>query len=316
MSSFCQLDLFSVERDVDHIRHELPQDEGGARYRAGYLPVSDFQDAYRERVARMKALAEADGDVFLPNLEPSGPVDYVFICMEPSRGKWALTPEKARAEVAKGFRNFLPSGDVAILHFAAHEFLPAGTRYYMTDLSKGAMFGKYANIGRTQRYNRWSDLLMEELALVAAPGAKIFAVGGVVKSQLERRGLRPSATLMHYSSVAASHRSRAIVGREDSFEQFKRSVSIERLQAVAGDVLATYDVPPCIRAKALAQLVKRKLTDSLLKLAFSYKVAIEEAQERQAERKARMEESNRRMQEIMEPVALSLTAHPAEVDHD
>jgi hypothetical protein len=35
----------------------------------------DFQAAYRKLEARMKALAEADGDVFLPNSEPLGPVD-------------------------------------------------------------------------------------------------------------------------------------------------------------------------------------------------------------------------------------------------
>jgi hypothetical protein len=67
----------------------------------------DFQAAYRNLEGRMKALAQADGDVFLPNSEPEGPVDYVFICMEPSLGRWARSAEEAESKVDAGFRNFL-----------------------------------------------------------------------------------------------------------------------------------------------------------------------------------------------------------------
>jgi hypothetical protein len=45
-----------------------------------------FHTAYRELEERMRALAEADGDVFLPNPEPLGPAHYVliqpFFCLE------------------------------------------------------------------------------------------------------------------------------------------------------------------------------------------------------------------------------------------
>jgi hypothetical protein len=34
---------------------------------------ADSYIAYRKREARMKALADADGDIFLPNPEPLGP---------------------------------------------------------------------------------------------------------------------------------------------------------------------------------------------------------------------------------------------------
>jgi hypothetical protein len=40
-----------------------------------------FRAAYRELEARMKALAEAESDVFLPNPAPVGPVEYVFVCI-------------------------------------------------------------------------------------------------------------------------------------------------------------------------------------------------------------------------------------------
>jgi hypothetical protein len=89
----------------------------------------------------MKALAEADGDVFLPNSEPLGPVDYVFVCMEPSLGRWARSADEAKSKVDAGFRNFLPSDEIAILHFCIREYLlePA-QRYHITDVSKGAMW--------------------------------------------------------------------------------------------------------------------------------------------------------------------------------
>lgn len=61
---------------------------GGDRFRASYADLE----------ARMKALAEADGDVFLPNIGPPGPVEYVFICMEPSLGRWARSPAEAKAK--------------------------------------------------------------------------------------------------------------------------------------------------------------------------------------------------------------------------
>ena len=57
----------------------------------------------------MKVLAEADGDVFLPNPEPLGPVEYVFVCMEPSLGRWARSLDEARSKVEAGFHNFVYS---------------------------------------------------------------------------------------------------------------------------------------------------------------------------------------------------------------
>jgi hypothetical protein len=62
-----------------------------------------FPAAYRELEVRMRTLAEPDGDVFLPNPMPSGPVEHVFICMEPSFRGWASDAEDAKAKVAAGF---------------------------------------------------------------------------------------------------------------------------------------------------------------------------------------------------------------------
>lgn len=99
-----------------------------------------FRAVYRELEARMEVLAEADGDVFLPNPKPLGPVEYVFVCMEPSLGRWARSADEARSKVEAGFQNFISSIEDFILHFCIQQYLCEPTqRYHITDLSKGAM---------------------------------------------------------------------------------------------------------------------------------------------------------------------------------
>jgi hypothetical protein len=119
-----------------------------------------FHTAYRGLETRMKALAEFDRHVFLPNPEPEGPVDYVFVCMEPSRGRWARDADEARSKVEAGFKNFIASIDDAILHFCIRRYLCGPEqRYHITDLSKGAMLVEHASDARFERYDRWYELL-------------------------------------------------------------------------------------------------------------------------------------------------------------
>jgi hypothetical protein len=236
-----------------------------------------FRAEYRKLEARFRALAEADGDVFLPNPEPLGPVEYVFICMEPSLGRWARPADKAKSKVEAGFRNFLPSDEVAILHFCIREYLLAPTqRYHITDLSKGAMLGTRAGVARTQRYDRWYGLLLEELDLVATSGAGIFAVGTAVAHYLARRAFpRPFTKVIHYSGVAAGARATGLIGHEDRFAAFRGSVSLEDVLTTADAVLMAAAVPTSIRGETLAQLAKRQLSASWQQLIFNYKLAFE-----------------------------------------
>lgn len=236
-----------------------------------------FQASYRELVTRMKARAEADGDVFLPNPEPVGPAEYVFVAMEPSLGRWARSADEARSKVEAGFRNFSSSLETAILHFCIQQYLCGPTeRYFITDLSKGAMLVSHAGVGRTERYDRWYGLFVEELALVATPGARIFAIGNAVAQHLERRGFPLQFTrLLHYSGLAAQARAAAIVGREQHFEEFRHSVTLERILATAEIVLTMSGMPVSFRDEALAQLAKSKLSVSQQQLMFNYKLAFE-----------------------------------------
>jgi hypothetical protein len=58
----------------------------------------------------------------------------------------------------------------------------------------------------------------EEMDLVAAPEARIFAVGNAVTQHLERRAFpRPFTAPIHYSGLAARAHAAGIVGQEDRF---------------------------------------------------------------------------------------------------
>ena len=95
------------------------------------------------------------------------------VMLSSSWKQWANSPR-----VNAGFRNFLAGLEPMLLHFCVRRFLYApGQGYYITDLSKGAMLVKRAGVGRGERYRRWFSLLVEEIDLVAAPGARIIAVG-------------------------------------------------------------------------------------------------------------------------------------------
>jgi hypothetical protein len=245
-------------------------------------PVGSFHAAYRELEERMRARAVADGDVFLPNPEPEGPVQYVLICMEPSLGRWARSPDEARSKVKAGFTNFVFSIEDFILHFSTRRYLCGSEqRYHITDLSKGAMLVDRAGVARAKRYDRWYELLQEEIDLVATPTAGIVAVGNVVSEHLERRRFRrPFTRIIHYSGQAGPARNGGIVGRENEFEAFRRSVTLEDVVATARDVLRTAHVPEEFRVETLSRLARSELTTSRQKLIFVYKLAFVAMRER------------------------------------
>ncbi len=239
---------------------------------------TDLHARYRELETRMKARAEADGNLFLPNAEPVEPVDYVFICMEPSLRGWATTDIEGKAKVEAGFRNFVTSTEDFILHFSIRKYL-LDTRecYYITDLSKGAMLVDRARDKRTQRYDRWYPLLLEELDIVAKPKARIFAVGKTIDEYLITSGFpRAKTGLIHYSSQGASHWNAAVVRNPYEWRQFVGTVSIRDILETTEAVLDEY-VPSRFHAAILERVRKPVLTDSAQKLIFNYKLAFESA---------------------------------------
>jgi hypothetical protein len=254
-----------------------------------------FRAAYERLEARMKRLAEADGDVFLPNPEPSRPVKYLLIGMEPSLGRWARSREEADAKVEAGFRNFVSSIEDFILHFCVRHYLWSGSEsYHITDLSKGAMLVEHAGVARRERYERWYKLLLEEVALVAAPNAGIFAVGKEVAKHLTARAFpRRFTAVIHYSRLAASARSAGIVGHESEFEEFRASVDLGSILATAEEILNA-SLPPKFRDETLTRLKRAELSDSRKQLAFNYKLAFERHKQRDPEQKSPQAMSGRR----------------------
>lgn len=133
-----------------------------------------------------------------------------------------------------------------------------------------------AGRARIQRYDGWYPLLLEESDLCATVSAGIVAVGNVVSHYLARRGFpRPFTSVIHYSSQAGPARSAGVVGREDSFQAFRGSVSLEDVVATAEAALTAVHVPSEIRDETLSRVAKSQLTTSRQQLIFNYKVAFE-----------------------------------------
>ncbi len=236
-----------------------------------------FHAAYRQLEERMKELAESQGDIFVPNPEPEGPAQHVLICMEPSLGRWARSADEAKSKVEAGFRNFLFSIEDFILHFCARRYLCRRNEgYHITDVSKGAMLVKRANLDRAARYDQWYPLLLEEIDLVADPNASIVSVGKAVSTYLEKRGFqKPFTSVIHYSGQAARARNKAIEGQQDSFDAFRESVSLEDVLTTAKEVLRSSSVPCDLSDEVLARLAGNQLTVSRKKLIYIYKVVFE-----------------------------------------
>jgi hypothetical protein len=242
----------------------------------------DIAHAYRDLERRMKARAEQDGDAYLPNPEPSSRVDYILVCMEPSLGHWAKSAQDARVRVAAGFRNFLVDIEPMLLHYSVRRFLcDIGQRYHITDFSKGAMPVKKAGAGRAGRYDKWYALLQEEIDLIAAPGARVIAVGKVVADHMSRRGFaREITSVVHYSPLAGRARVVGLDGYEDRFREFNRSMSLEAVLDVAKEVLDESGVPPEIHNEALTRVARSQLSESRRRLVFRYMLAFEKMKRR------------------------------------
>lgn len=238
---------------------------------------NDFERAYRALEQRMRTLAESDGDVYLPNPEPTGPVDYVLICMEPSLGHWAQSAHHARQKVLSGFRNFLAGMEPMLLHFAVRSYLcESGKRYHITDFSKGAMLVTHASRNRTVRYDRWYALLQKEIDLVATPDARIIAVGKTVAEQLRRHKFRRNVSqVLHYSPLASRARNTRLEGHEHGFAKFARSLSLEDVLKTALKVLDEARLPPAIYKEARSIVRESQLSESRKKLVYTYKLDFE-----------------------------------------
>ena len=178
-----------------------------------------FDEAYRNLEEKFRQQVEEDKNlrstfkvesIYLPNMAPTAPVDYVLIGMEPSLGNWARAADPnqredvARHKIEKGFRNFCR---VWMLHYSVQNWLcDKEETYYVTDLAKGAMLSKERGAGSEEKYMRWYPLLEEEIGLVAKPEAKIISIGNKVGLFLSKQAVYSHAcTIPHYSPQAVRY---------------------------------------------------------------------------------------------------------------
>lgn len=241
-----------------------------------------FGDDYKALEREFKRQVEKDNkelgikSLFLPNIRPEGPVDFVLIAQEPSLGGGGL--KKAVENIKQGDRNFSGSFEDFILHFCIREYLCQGGKgYHLTDLAKGAMAVKVAESQRQDRYDRWYPLLEKELRLVAKPGARIISIGRKVEFFLKKKKLaRHVGEIPHYALTANKHWGKSIKGREEAYRKFCAEVEREYIERVAEEVLTEGGVGAGLKEEKLKRLRRGSgLTESRKKLMFDYKVAFE-----------------------------------------
>lgn len=240
-----------------------------------------FHEKYKNLMLRMERQANLDGAIFLPNIEPQGVVENIFICMEPSSGRWAKSVEDGRREVEAGFRNFTTSIEAMILHFCVSKYLCKNKQsYHFTDISKGAMTVKDAMRNREKRYDKWMPLLIEELKLIAAPNARFFTVGKSVSDYLNKCNLThhfhyPFKHIIHYSPLNGRARKKEIEGQEDKFKKFLGSVNLNHIVQQTDELFASNPIIQKYRDVTLKRIRSSKLTESRQKLIYIYKRSFE-----------------------------------------
>lgn len=245
-----------------------------------------FSEAYAELEHCFKSQVDADNKrcalgsdegIYLPNIKPANPVDFVFVGMEPSIGRWAPDLQKAREMIDRGFKNFAWSIEDFILHFCIREYLcNASETYYITDVSKGAMKTRAAGRQRKDRYEDWYPLLQEELRVTTKPEARIISIGKRVGSFLSKKGTRGHVeTILHYSQQANKHRGLNSKRQPKAYHEFSSSITLCDVMRTAEEVMTDAGMKPFIDDTLMRLNQGLGLTDSRKKLMFDYKVSFE-----------------------------------------
>ena len=187
-----------------------------------------FVQAYRELEDKFRWMVGKDEichgieSVFLPNVKPTGQVDYVLVGMEP--GLNGMDLETARKKIAVcEFENWGRYPQTNTLVFAVWKYLCDGdkTKYYFTDLAHGAMNGKAKGAKDLARYERWYPLFEEELALFAKPDAKIISVGHTASKFLTEMGLHGHAgRVAHPAPMGLGKAGKAIPANKERWDKF------------------------------------------------------------------------------------------------
>ena len=191
-----------------------------------------FAQAYRELECKFKARVDLDKhihgieSVFLPNVEPTGQVDYVLVGMEPGLSGCDKDFETAKKKIAGGkCENWGRYPQENTLVFAVWKYLCDEDKatYYFTDLAHGSMKAGSKGTNDRAKYRRWFPLFEEELGLVAKPDAKIIAIGHTARDFLTRAGIHGYAGVVsHASGNALSSAGREISANKERWGNYCR----------------------------------------------------------------------------------------------
>jgi hypothetical protein len=253
----------------------------------GITMSTSFQEEYQALECEFRARVEEDNEyhgaqsVYLPNLAPQRPADFVLVAMEPSTGGGAGDLKKGKAFSPK---NFSGSVEDFILHFCIGKYLCGGGRtYHLTDLSKGAMLTRHASDKPEERYLRWYPLLKKELKLVAKPNAPIIAIGNVVHGfldkhrSLDKQGM-PGLTgpILHYSLKAAGAWKKVPGLHPEQYCDFRTTVAWNDVEETVRRVMEENDLQPYIDGTMNRLRRGQQLTASRKKLMFTYKIQFDD----------------------------------------
>ncbi len=236
-----------------------------------------FREEYADLECKFQRQVECDNTElgtdrsYAHNFIPPGPVDYIFIAMEPSTGVPVAAPKgSSKKELWKEChrdRNFTWSVEDFILHYCIREYLcQKSETYHLTDLSKCGMKTKEA------QKDRWYPILEEEIQLLTKPGkTQLIAIGKVVDDYLKGKHLsQPVYKVLHYAKTAASHRNTKIEPWRKHFPAFSETVDKDAFGGTIKEVLNDADMRCYVDVRPEGGK-SYELTCSRKKLMFYYK---------------------------------------------
>lgn len=171
-------------------------------------------------ISKLKASYANKDMVYIPNPVPKDKVEYIFITMEPSFGRWARSEENAIKMLKKGFKNFLWSHEDMVFNYAIYKYLSKS--YYVTDISKIAMMVDNGNKLRKEIYPFWIKHLLEEIELFGKHTYKVFFVGNQVQMWLHNYidKIHVAEKITHFSILAASKRNQIAKANKKLYQKF------------------------------------------------------------------------------------------------
>jgi hypothetical protein len=245
---------------------------------------TNLEERFKRQVEIDKKSSNNNNIFYLPAFFwDKAKVDYIFIGMEPSLN-WAKTEEDAQRKKRQGFVMCLSTFEDFVFQYAIRQYLcNEGENYCVTDLAKGAMTVKLAGEKRTQRYQDWYSLLLDEIRLIAKPTTKIISLGYkhvhpfLIKNKFYKITGKNPYPVIHYSGQAGQARKNYIYGKEDMFKIFKSSQMVSNQDIFELDelIIKHKNIDFALANDIRKGLANKNLTESRKSLLFYYKNTFE-----------------------------------------